>query len=128
VKLSLDEIYDAQFVPDYWTERDVMAKVARWKTLKDCCDKLPESAGCYCFIENGVLVYVGSTVNLARRFNAYTLRPGLSNATTFTNIGTFQNLVIKYKPSVRCGDWAMTEIRLICRYKPRLNVNRYGVK
>lgn len=83
--------------------------------------KIPAVAAVYALLLDGRVMYVGQTQNLFRRFNAYHMRDGYGGG-TFTPWGQFRGeIVLKFSPSKRYGDWAMRELRLIRRLQPAWN-------
>jgi len=72
----------------------------------------PQFPACYVIQEDGVTVYVGQTTNLAARMRQH--RCGL--------LREIKNPRIKVRFGFRFGDWAMRELRLIRRLRPRYNV------
>lgn len=80
----------------------------------------PPVACCYVFIFDNKWVYVGSTMNLKLRMRGYKLDFNYDSYVV-TPWGTAKSFVLKYKPSVWHGDWAMHELRLIKKLQPRLN-------
>ncbi len=73
---------------------------------------MPPFPCCYALVLNGVVVYVGQTLNLRARFYAHTLPRDIGPGV----------LVLKAKFGERYGDWAMREARLINRLRPKYNV------
>lgn len=82
---------------------------------------LPAVPAVYALVLDGRVMYVGQSTNLFRRFNAYRMRLAYSDG-TLTPWGQVPGeLVLKYSPSRRYGDWAMRELRLIRRLRPAWN-------
>lgn len=83
----------------------------------------PSIPACYVFILRGKVVYVGSTNDLSARLRAHRNRkrptPWVMN-----------DILVKYRPSKKWGDWAMLELRLIRRLRPigneKFNVRKGG--
>jgi excinuclease UvrABC nuclease subunit len=97
---------------------------SRWVEIDPIEGKIPKAPACYVLIFDESKTYVGSTTNLKKRL----LNHGVdyarySHCIKTENWGYFKTVRMKYKPSVRHGDWLMTEARLIKRLKPNLNVN-----
>lgn len=95
------------------------ANFSRWITAKDNSD-LPPVPGCYAIYLKSRLFYVGSTKNLRLRFRGHQIDANRVAYKTFA--GSPKDIQIKYRPSVKFGDWAMVELRLIKRLQPPLNV------
>lgn len=89
-----------------------------WRAIKN-------EPACYAVYLDGYITYVGSTNDLRHRLNNHKFRYGYSNY-IFTPwgeglTGLIKRLVVKYRPSQKYGDWAMVELRLIRRLRPRFN-------
>ncbi len=82
--------------------------------------QFPPRPGCYAIYLDGRLVYVGSTQSLRDRLTTYRIREGYGGG-YLTPWGQFDSVRIKVRRSVRFGDWAMYELRMIRRLKPPLN-------
>ncbi len=78
------------------------------------------SPACYVVYSKGRHVYVGSAIHLRRRMGAHT-----SSSSPWCNM---PDLTVKYRPSVKYGDWAMVELRLIRRLLPELNMQCKGAQ
>jgi excinuclease UvrABC nuclease subunit len=103
-----------------WVEFDYLANMRG----------LPSVACCYAVYFDEELVYVGSTNDLRNRFSGHAFRHGYGK-NIHTPWGEFPNTLkfnIKYKPSVKYGDWLMREARLIRRLQPRFNKKLKGRK
>jgi hypothetical protein len=87
---------------------------------------VPELAACYAIFGDGRLVYVGSTENLAERMQGHGFKLARYSNTIHTAWGAFANVIIKYRASLKYGDWAMVELRLIRRLQP--TGNRRGIR
>lgn len=74
---------------------------------------------CYAFYFDGKLGYVGQTISLKRRLRSYRIR--YSGSVIVTPWGKFSRVILKVRPSVKFGDWAMVELRLIKRLQPPYN-------
>jgi hypothetical protein len=88
----------------------------------------PQDAGVYAFICNGRVVYVGSSVCLARRIKSHGLRYCVFSPVIITPWGRFDSVVVKLKVSRRYGDWLMDEARLLHRLKPVGNINGVSLR
>lgn len=98
--------------------RYIRARGSRWWKVSPVIniEDLPPVPACYAIYIAGKLVYVGSSMNIQQRFTPHLLAAKLVGA----------KLAVKYKLSTRYGDWRMTELRLINRLRPALNVRRAG--
>lgn len=85
----------------------------KWRSFdpKKPCN-LPPFPCCYALVHDGLVVYVGQTLNLRARFYAHTLPKGIGAG----------SLVLKAKFGEKYGDWAMREARLINRLRPKYNI------
>lgn len=92
--------------------------MSRWRSTKSLV-LMPQVSCCYAIYIEGKLVYVGSALNLRTRFAAHQIAYGRICCRPFR--GDPSTALVKYRPSVRYGDWAMVELRLIDRLKPILN-------
>lgn len=88
------------------------------------CRFLPNGGGCYAVYGEGGIIYIGQSSNLKVRLLSYRMRPDYGDG-YITPWGNFSGFKLKIKPSRRYGDWAMRELRLIRRLRPRFN--RAGV-
>jgi predicted GIY-YIG superfamily endonuclease len=79
----------------------------------------PDAPACYVVYSRGTLVYVGMAFNLRNRMSSH--HSGGSSG--WCNL---PNLVVKYRPSRKYGDWAMVELRLIKRLRPPCNAQHCG--
>lgn len=84
---------------------------------------LPSVGGCYAFYVDGVLSYIGQTRNLRGRLGMHNVRPGYFGE-YITPWGPCRSVGLKVKLGTRYGEWAMREIRLINRLRPRFNARR----
>jgi excinuclease UvrABC nuclease subunit len=99
---------------DTWMPVDVM-HTSLWA--------LPRAAGVYAIFFDGELVYVGQSSDLGARLVRHRFQYGYAK-NIHTPWGSFPDsikLTAKVKLSRVVGDWAMWEIRLIRRLKPRFN-------
>lgn len=83
--------------------------------------KIPNSAGCYVVYAHGKPIYVGQTTNLRKRIKSYEFNYARYSNGIHTPWGLCDDLFLKIRPSIRYGDWAMIELRLIKRLQPRFN-------
>lgn len=104
--------------------------VGRWKTYEIFPKKpqaLPKFAGVYVVFLNDQLSYIGSSIDVAKRFNNYGFRSrdGVARYSQprfpWAPVSETTRISVKVKRSKRFGDWAMREIRLIDRLRPRFN-------
>lgn len=96
---------------------------SRWLTLSvDDLNESVERPACYAIYIDGELAYIGQTTNFRYRMESgHRMNwARYSNAVT-TRWGIFREVKVKAHFGVRFGDWAMREVRLITRLKPRLN-------
>jgi hypothetical protein len=92
-------------------------------------DTLPKLPCCYVLYLDDELVYIGSTVNLYKRFfdpaHRIIAKPYVYEGQLYyqfiTKWGTFDNAYLKIRFSDFIGDWAQKEIYLIDRIKPMYN-------
>ena len=101
---------------------------AQWRRamLPEQEHHIPSEPGCYVVYLNGFLAYVGSTRNLQRRMLNYGIRLSRKTGLSKTPWGEASLVTIKYKTSLKYGDWLMLEARLIRRLRPR--GNRVGLQ
>jgi hypothetical protein len=92
----------------------------KWLKIDHSEGVVPRMPACYVIYLDGVLSYVGQTLDLAKRLSAHGIRLGYG--VTFTKWGQFKSVSIKARFGVRLGDWAMREVRLISRLQPPLNI------
>lgn len=89
-------------------------------TLRDIVHGLPESPGCYQYLDDtGTVIYVGKAKNLKRRVSSYFVREQQS-AKTRVLVGKIRD--IRYIVVRTEEDALLLENALIKRYKPRYNV------
>lgn len=97
-------------------------------------ESIPSAPGCYVVYADDRLIYVGSTHDLHQRITNHRFRycysefvitpwfpPGSTNSGRQPIPFNCRRLTVKYRPSVRYGDWAMVELRLIRRLQPLFN-------
>ena len=82
---------------------------------------------CYVVYLNGKLVYVGQSANTKKRIQNHGFRFGYSNV-IYTPWGQADDVLFKVKYTKKYGDWAMIELRLIKRLKPKYNCAGGGAK
>lgn len=73
---------------------------------------IPSIPCCYVIYLDGVLSYVGSTINLRQRIRHHAQKRKAWQG---------KHWLIKAKRSIQFGDWLMAEIRLIKRLNPPFN-------
>jgi excinuclease UvrABC nuclease subunit len=95
--------------------------MGRWKTYRLFASELPTCGGTYVVIVDGVVGYVGCATNLRARLRTHNIRPSYSRS-TITPWGFFSECTVKYRPTVKYGDWAMVELRLLRRLQPKFNI------
>lgn len=85
--------------------------------------QLPHCAGVYAIYFDDELIYVGSSTDISNRFCLHKFRYGYARNihTPWGEVCDEVKVTVKVKRSRRLGDWAMSEIRLITRLKPRFN-------
>lgn len=91
---------------------------------------IPVLPGVYAIYLGDELVYIGQSNNLRVRFARHNIRHGYAKniITPWGDVPASVGVTVKIKPSVRLGDWAMWEIRLIHRLQPRFNKTFSGVR
>ncbi len=102
------------------------AKSDTWHTFEvEHLDSLPHRAGVYAVFVGGELVYVGQSNDLCVRFRGHNIRCGFDAniKLPWCDVPWATPVYVKVKFSRVLGDWAMWEIRLITRLKPRFNRN-----
>lgn len=88
-------------------------------TLREARLRFHNEPCCYAIYLDGRLSYVGQTQNLRTRLKGYNFHRVCRSIQT--PWGRYKSVVIKYRSSVRYGDWAMVELRLIRRLQPQFN-------
>ena len=102
---------------------------SRWLILEDGqAQHAPRACACYAVYLDGRLCYFGSTENLYVRLREHLPLPIGFPGRVRTPWGEGQDLIVKYRPSRRFGDWLMIESRLIRRLKPFGNVRGTGTR
>lgn len=99
--------------PGRWVEYSILP----WQ------GSLPRFAGVYAVYFDDGLVYVGSSTDIANRFSEHRIRHGYGKniITPWGDVDSTTRVTLKVRRSARVGDWAMWEIRLIKRLKPKFN-------
>lgn len=98
-----------------------------WRDLS----AMPRKPAVYAIYLDGDLCYVGQTVDLRNRFYEHKIRYGYGKNIILPwddCVPDDTEITIKASLSVRYGDWAMRELRLIRRLRPRFNKHGYGRK
>lgn len=95
---------------------------SRWIRAKLTADVFPSTPACYVVFEGKKLLYVGSAINLRGRLNCHRIYEGMIGYRQ--GVCNPAKVTIAYRPTVKYGDWAMVEIRLIRRLKPPINGKR----
>jgi excinuclease UvrABC nuclease subunit len=98
--------------------------LSRWEQLNFSFERtaIPALPGCYVIYLDDELVYVGSTLNLRNRLAAYELYWHCPEDRFSTKWGEYRKVRIKVKIGGKYGEWAMTELRLIRKLKPKFNI------
>ena len=92
----------------------------RIQRLKNIVLNLPESPGCYQYLDkDGVIIYVGKAKNLKRRVSSYFLKTVNSRKTQLL-VARIED--IKYVVVPTDEDALLLENNLIKRYQPRYNI------
>ncbi len=93
---------------------------SRIKRLKLIVTNLPESPGCYQYLdEKGVIIYVGKAKNLKRRVSSYFMK-NVNSRKTQILVSKIED--IKYIVVPTDEDALLLENNLIKKYKPRYNI------
>ncbi|KKN71372.1 hypothetical protein LCGC14_0420940 [marine sediment metagenome] len=90
---------------------------SKWKTFKSAEQfkkSMPMAAGCYIIYSHNKISYIGSTINLRTRINMHIKITDMD-----------KRYFVKVRLSEKYGDWAMREIRLLRRLKPKDNTKIY---
>lgn len=98
----------------------------RWQMVFPVLSRIDHAPGCYAIYIDDELVYLGQSVNLHLRFRRWGMcrRQGAFHETPWglVPIGKFR---VKVAYSRKCGDWAMREVRLVRRLRPKFNNIKY---
>jgi hypothetical protein len=92
--------------------------------------KLPALPCCYVIYGDHNIIYIGSTINLSKRFGTGGHKVKIKSVALNKRLiesfvctwGEFDSLYIKVRFSDFLGDWAQKEIYLISRLRPKFNV------
>lgn len=84
---------------------------------------MPSAPAVYAVYFGPELVYIGQTSDLRARFSQHKFSrgPGGDTHTPWGALDTAIQVKVKAKISRRYGDWAMIELRLLRKLRPRLN-------
>jgi excinuclease UvrABC nuclease subunit len=84
---------------------------------------IPAAAGVYVIYFGEEIVYIGQSNNMRARFARHNVRYGYWREiiTPWGEISADISVTAKIRISRRYGDWAMWELRLIHRLKPKFN-------
>lgn len=109
-----------------WIRND--GRPRNWAVLQPVgalLSSLPRCPGVYAIYFDDELVYVGQSNDVGARLIRHRIQYGYARNihTPWGSIPDTVNVTAKVKRSRVLGDWAMWEIRLICRLKPRFNMN-----
>lgn len=95
-------------------------KTTRWFQFDPLRGDWPPAVpGVYVFLVPGQVLYVGSGVDIRARVKSH--MRSTPSTRRFASWWNCEDLYGKWSPSVRRGDWAMREIRLIRRLRPASN-------
>ena len=92
----------------------------RLEYLKGIVDNLPDSSGCYQYLnEKGEIIYVGKAKKLKRRVSSYFKgdQPNLKTKILVSKIRDIKYIVVRTEE-----DALLLENNLIKRYKPHYNI------
>ena len=91
---------------------------------------MPKAPAVYAVYIDGTLVYIGQTTDLRNRFYEHRFRYGYAKniILPWCDVPNTSEVTIKACRGRRYGDWAMRELRLMRRLKPRFNVKGMGRK
>ena len=94
---------------------------SRWVRLSKVeAHHIPELSACYVVFSGKKVLYVGSATKLySRLVHGHRILDGTIGYRK--DACNPKKITVAYRPSVKLGDWAMVEIRLIKRLKPSLN-------
>lgn len=106
------QFYPADWPGTKWIEYDLTCAAALFS--------LPHVPGCYVIYLDSQLMYVGQSSDICKRIASYRFRVGYGDS-LLTPWGPFNSGHIKVHYSIKYGDWAMRELRLIRKLKPQLN-------
>jgi excinuclease UvrABC nuclease subunit len=100
----------------------------RWVTAEPWDLDIPAKPGVYVFMVGREAVYIGQSNDLQQRLRQHNVRHGFGG-NIITPWGDYRQdelVRVKYRVSRSLGDWAMWEIRLIYRLRPRFNQRYLG--
>lgn len=101
----------------------------KWRVVESP-RQLPDAPGCYAVYRGGQLVYIGSSVSLAKRCGRFfsPLSSARHRVRIFSSAPPSNKPVITVKVALapRRGEWLMREYRLIIRLRPRDNKMHTG--
>lgn len=83
-------------------------------------DIIPRKPGCYVIYGDNELIYIGQAANVGIRILNHKIRLGWGSS-VITPWGNFKDVKVKVHFSVKYGDWAMRELRLIAKLQPKCN-------
>jgi excinuclease UvrABC nuclease subunit len=91
-----------------------------WKRVVE----MPMTPAVYAVYLDQELVYLGQTSNLRNRFREHNFRFGYKKNVLlpWVDVPDYTVIRIKASGSKKYGDWAMRELRLIKRLRPRFNI------
>lgn len=98
--------------------------IGKWLPFDPCVPcLLPRFPAVYAVLFDGVVVYVGQSSDIRERFSRHSIKAGYGMVyrTPWGEVPHSVDITAKMKLSRRYGDWAMWELRLIRRLRPRLN-------
>ena len=97
-----------------------------WSLFDAVADDLifPQRPCVYVVYLDGVLTYIGQTINLRERMQRHAIRWGY-RPLLITPWGRAERAIVKAGWPRKYGDWAMRELRLIKRLRPTGNVCAY---
>lgn len=99
----------------------------RWKLVYPLLSRIEHAPGCYAIYIDNQLAYIGQSVNLHLRFRRWGFCRRISDSfDTPWGLVPVGSLKVKVAYSRKFGDWAMRELRLVRRLRPRLNTIRYS--
>lgn len=90
-----------------------------WKSLID--ERIPDQPGVYVIFDGDKVLYVGSSCKMRARLHQHGINWAHYSTCLKTPWGFFRKGNVKFRPSRKYGDWAMVELRLIRRLRPRHN-------
>jgi excinuclease UvrABC nuclease subunit len=91
---------------------------------------MPTAPGVYAIHYDGRLVYIGSSVDVRNRFFLHNFRHSYARSihTPWDDLPPETVITVKFKRSLRWGDWLMWEMRLIRKLQPPFNRQYTGRK